>query len=130
MFKHVLRELKYICKERLFQIVLIILVIIIGLYLYNEHVNTDYARSKDTRMRMAVIKNLGGPCLPIIAQCCTSRNISEGIYARRSDIPGGFCFHSDCDVVHIGKLYAEKEYRIKVIKKNREKNPDSLQPWR
>ena len=90
---------------------------LIGLYLYNDRITTNYEYSKDTQMRMAVVKTLGGPAIPIIAQCCTSRNLAEGIYARRSDIPGGFCFHSDCDVVVTPGVISEKVYRITVIKK-------------
>jgi len=90
---------------------------LIGLYLYNDRIATNYELSKDTQMRMAVVKTLGGPAIPIIAQCCTSRNLAEGIYARRSDIPGGFCFHSDCDVVVTPGVISEKVYRVTVIKK-------------
>jgi len=66
-------------------------------------------------MRMAVVRSLGGPAIPIIAQCCTSRNLAEGIYARRSDLPGGFCFHSDCDVVVTPGVISENVYTLKVI---------------
>ena len=87
-----------------------------ALYVYNNVVTTGYQYSHDTQMRMSVIRTLGGPAIPIIAQCCTSRNLSEGIYARRSDIPGGFCFHSDCDVFAVPRSICEKSYTIKVIK--------------
>lgn len=90
--------------------------ILIGLYAYNNHVSTNQHRSRETLMRMALVETLGGPCIPVIAQCCTSRNLSEGIYARRSDMPGGFCSHSDCDVVYAGNINAEKHYTLQVRK--------------
>jgi len=104
---------KAIINEKFFKLIFIALVLFFFLYFKNEWVNTSLKRSFATQMRMVVIETLGGPCIPIIAQCCTSRNIFEGIYARRSDIPGGFCFHSDCDIVDIRKLYSEKSYIIK-----------------
>ncbi len=97
--------------------ILFIFIIFTALYLYNDHISTNYRNSKNTQMRMAVVETLGGPAIPIIAQCCTSRNLSEGMYARRSDLPGGFCFHSDCDVVVTPGLKHEKTFTLKVIKK-------------
>ena len=91
--------------------------LLVALHVYNDRITTNYRHSDDVQMRMAVLKTLGGPAIPIIAQCCTSRNLSEGIYSRRSDIPGGFCFHSDCDVVAVPKSVCEKNYTIKEIKK-------------
>ncbi len=104
-------------KEKYLVRIFILIVFFTGLYLYNDRFTTNYQHSRATQMRMAVVGTLGGPAIPIIAQCCTSRNLSEGIYSRRSDIPGGFCFHSDCDVVAVPKSVCEKKYRIKVIKK-------------
>jgi len=105
-------ELKNILKEKSVITILILLITLISLYAINEHVTTDYNRSRDTRMRISVLATIGGPCIPIIAQCCTSRNLSEGIYARRNDVPGGYCFHSDCDVVFTGTIYGEHSYTI------------------
>ncbi|MCD6224796.1 MAG: hypothetical protein J7K32_04615 [Deltaproteobacteria bacterium] len=104
--------IKLIFQESLFTIIFIFILLFIALYLYNEHVTTDYKKSQATQMRMVIVQTVGGPCMPIIAQCCTSRNLSEGIYARRSDMPGGFCFHSDCDIVNTKKLYSETTYTI------------------
>jgi hypothetical protein len=105
--------LKAILEEKIIVTIVIASVLFLCLYFYNQFVNTDYKNSNDTQMRMAVVKTLGGPCVPIIAQCCTSRNLSEGIYARRSDLPGGFCYHSDCDIVDIKKFYGEKRFTIR-----------------
>ncbi len=104
-------------KEKYFLRIILVMIVFLGIYLYNDHIATNYRRSRDTQMRMAVVGTLGGPAIPIIAQCCTSRNLAEGIYARRSDLPGGFCFHSDCDVVVTPGVLSEKVYTLKVIKK-------------
>jgi hypothetical protein len=104
-------------KEKNILRILFTIIIFIVLYFYNDRITTNYRQSRDTQMRMAVVNTLGGPAIPIIAQCCTSRNLAEGIYARRSDIPGGFCFHSDCDVVVTPGVVSEKVYKLKVIKK-------------
>ncbi len=105
-----------IVEERFFVWIFVAMAVFAGLYIYNDRVTTNYIYSKDTQMRMAVIKTLGGPAIPVIAQCCTSRNIAEGIYARRSEIPGGFCFHSDCDVVSVPDVFCEKVYSLKVLR--------------
>ena len=104
-------------KEKIILRILFVNIFLIAFYIYNDCINTNYRYSRDTQMRMAVVSTLGGPVIPIIAQCCTSRNLAEGIYARRSDIPGGFCFHSDCDVVFTPGVLSEKVYTLKVIKK-------------
>ncbi|MDY6855511.1 MAG: hypothetical protein SWO11_12525 [Thermodesulfobacteriota bacterium] len=105
-------------KEKLVLRILFTIIVLLALYFYNDRITTEYRYSRDTQMRIAVVKTLGGPAIPIIAQCCTSRNLAEGIYSRRSDMPGGFCFHSDCDVVATPGLLSEKVYSIKVIKEN------------
>ena len=102
-------------KEKYFSRIIFIITFFLALYLYNHLVSTSYRYSRDTQMRMAVVGTLGGPAIPIIAQCCTSRNLAEGIYARRSDLPGGFCFHSDCDVVATPRVISENVYTLKVI---------------
>ena len=102
-----------IFKEKMIVTILMAIVLFFFLYYYNEFIKTDYKNSKDTQMRITLVQTIGGPCIPIIAQCCTSRNLAEGIYARRSDMPGGFCYHSDCDLVDIKKLYGEKRFSIK-----------------
>lgn len=104
-------------KEKIVLRILFAMIVLLALYFYNDCITTEYRYSRDTQMRMAVVNTLGGPAIPIIAQCCTSRNLAEGIYARRSDMPGGFCFHSDCDVVATPGVVSEKVYRLKVIKK-------------
>ncbi|MGV8073569.1 MAG: hypothetical protein AB2L11_03260 [Syntrophobacteraceae bacterium] len=95
---------------------IIAIFILVGLYAYNDRISTNPLHSRETLMRMALVGALGGPCIPVIAQCCTSRNLSEGIYARRSDLPGGYCSHSDCDVVYTGAMNAEKHYTLKIKK--------------
>jgi len=104
-------------KEKFLLRIVAAICLLVALYVYNDCITTNYRYSDDTQMRMAVLRTLGGPAIPIIAQCCTSRNLYEGIYSRRSDIPGGSCFHSDCDVVAVPSSICEKDYRIKVIKK-------------
>ena len=102
-------------KEKYFSRIIFIITFFLALYLYNHLVSTSYRYSRDTQMRMAVVRSLGVPAIPIFAQCCTSRNLAEGIYARRSDLPGGFCFHSDCDVVVTPRVISENVYTLKVI---------------
>lgn len=104
-------------KEKYFSRMIFVIIVFMALNLYNDRISTNYRYSRDTQMRMAIMKSLGGPAIPIIAQCCTSRNLAEGIYARRSDIPGGFCFHSDCDVVFTPGTISEKIYTLTVIEK-------------
>jgi hypothetical protein len=104
-------------KDKYLPRTIFLIIVFLAVYLYNDYFATSYRHSRDTQMRMAVVGTLGGPAIPIIAQCGTSRNLAEGIYARRSDFPGGFCFHSDCDVVVTPGIISEKAYKIKVIKK-------------
>jgi hypothetical protein len=104
-------------KEPYFFGNIVLICILVGLYLYNDRISTNYLHSRETIMRVALVETLGGPGIPIIAQCCTSRNLTEGIYARRSDLPGGFCFHSDCDIVYAGDISNEKNYTFQVIRK-------------
>ncbi len=108
---------KLLIKENFFLSIICMMFLFLTLYFYNITVNISYNRSASTQMRMAVVSTLGGPAVPIIAQCCTSRNLTEGIYARRSDFPGGFCFHSDCDTVFTPRAISENVYKLSIIKR-------------
>jgi hypothetical protein len=102
-------------REKYCTRLLALLVLFLALYLYNHLLSTSYDNSRDVQMRLAVVRTLGGPAMPIISQCGTSRNLSEGIYARRGDMPGGFCFHADCDVTAPPGVIAENVYTLEVI---------------
>lgn len=102
-------------KEKYFIRIIAVMALFLVFYLYNHLFSTSYDNSRDMQMRMAVVRSLGGLAMPIISQCGTSRNLSEGIYARRSDIPGGFCFHADCDVTAPPGVISENVYTIEVI---------------
>ncbi len=104
-------------KEKYLSVIIFIMLVFLTLYYYNDIIWTSYRHSRDTQMRMAVVGTLGGPSFPVIAQYGTSRNLVEGIHAGRSDLPGGFCFHSSCDVVVTSGFLSEKVYKIKVLRK-------------
>jgi len=110
---------KELIKEKYLSTIFFALILFTVLYIYNDNITTSYNNSKDTQMRMAIIETLGVPALPIISQCCTSRNLVDGIYARRSELPGGYCFHADCDVAVTPNVIAEKVYKLTVIKKDK-----------
>lgn len=101
-------------REKYFLRIIAMLALFFALYLYNHYLSTSYDDSRDMQMRMALVRTLGGPAMPIISPCGTSRNLSEGIYARRGDMPGGFCFHADCDVTAPPGAIAENFYIVEV----------------
>ena len=106
----------FLKDNNLTKIILLISLFLV-LYFFNDKITTNYKWSKDTQMRMSTIKAIGGPAVPIIAQCCNSRNLHEGIYLRRSDNPGGYCFHSDCDVTITPGAVCETLFTIKIRRK-------------
>ncbi len=102
-------------KEKYFTRIIAMLALFLGLYFYNDLLSMRYDHARNMQMRLAIVRTLGGPAMPIISQCGTSRNLSEGIYARRGDMPGGFCFHADCDVTAPPGVIAETVYSLEVI---------------
>jgi hypothetical protein len=105
-------------KESYFARIIALLVLFLALYLANHLLSMNYDNSREMQMRLAVVHTLGGLAMPIISQCGTSRNLSEGIYARRGDLPGGPCFHADCNVTAPPGGIAERAYTLEVRQGN------------
>ncbi len=83
---------------------------------YNHRVTMAPHRSYDTAARIALLQTIAGPVLPVYGQCASSRNLTEGIYARRGDVPGGYCFHSDCSVAASPTVTAERRFHVRITR--------------
>jgi len=106
-------------KSKFILFIMTVIGIIVSMYLYNDRISTEYKRSMETRLRMAIIASLGQAPIPIFAQCSSSRTLVEGIYPGRTEIPGGLSIQTDSDVFGIQHVAEAKKYIITVIRKKR-----------
>jgi hypothetical protein len=92
----------------------IFLVLVLGLLL----VIYEFSFAEDEAQRsqkVAVLKLLGVASLSLSSDCISTRNPIEGIYGCLSDIPGGYCYHTSCDIICVPELPNDFSFVIKVI---------------
>ena len=70
--------------------------------------------ANEATVRAALLQSLGLSSLAISADCTASRSLVEGVCGCLSDVPGGYCYHSSCDIVGAPKAQAAHVYSIKV----------------
>lgn len=55
--------------------------------------------SRDYLVKNEILQFLRLDSLAIASECTAARCLTEGIFGCLGDIPGGYCYHSDCDLV-------------------------------
>jgi len=66
--------------------------------------------------RAALVRMLSVATIAHGSDCISTRNLLEGIYGCLGDVPGGYCYHSSCDVICAPDFPAEDVFTIEVIK--------------
>lgn len=78
----------------------------------------DFSFAEDElqrRQKESVLRLLGIASLSLSSDCISTRNPIEGIYGCLSDIPGGYCYHSSCDIVCVPELPDDFSFILKII---------------
>lgn len=65
--------------------------------------------------RRAILQSLGVDSLAILSDCNATRKPADGSCACLSDIPGGYCYHTDCDLVGIPSVAQDDSYQLRII---------------
>lgn len=65
--------------------------------------------------RRAILQALGIDSLAIQSDCDSTRTPANGACACLTDIPGGYCYHSSCDVVGLPPVLEDDQYHLSVI---------------
>lgn len=55
--------------------------------------------SRDYLVKKDLLQFLRLDSLAIASECTAARCLTEGIFGCLGDMPGGYCYHSDCDLV-------------------------------
>ncbi len=76
-----------------------------------------YARDSQAFLsRQVVIQTLALASLALSAECDASRNPTEGFCNSTFDVPGGYPYHNDCDVIICTIIPEEELFQIKIEK--------------
>lgn len=73
---------------------LAILFVILGVQTELQMTNFQVVQAKRMLSQL-----LGLPALALTYECTSTRSLIEGICGCLSDIPGGYCYHLDCDLI-------------------------------
>lgn len=79
-----------------------------------RHYNED---SKQMISKKAILQSLGISSLALSSECSATRSLIEGLCGCLSDVPGGYCPHSSCDVVTLPRVNSNQDFRVSIIKK-------------
>ncbi len=53
------------------------------------------------RAKTAIVSSLGLATMSISPECSATGDMTEGICGCLGDLPGGYCYHTACDVVSL-----------------------------
>ena len=73
---------------------------------------------KTTCARTALLESLAISSLAITSECDSARSPIEGFCSSARDIPGGYPYHSSCDIVSPSKILKQQSFTIKILKHN------------
>lgn len=82
-------------------------------------IQRQYAEdSKRMVSRKAILQALGVSFLALSSECSATRSLIEGLCGCLSDMPGGYCPHSSCDVVTLPQFNDNQSFKLSIIKKS------------
>lgn len=76
------------------------------------------APPEQIRAKAVLSQALGMSSLALSADCTATRNMTEGICACLSDMPGGYCYHTSCDTVGSPKRLEPTTYEMTILPKH------------
>lgn len=103
-------------SSRLLCVLFAMLVAIAALSVCAEQRQSNYEASVSTIT--AFLSVVSASSLACSSDCTSTRNVLEGVYGCLSDIPGGYCFHSSCDVISLPEVSDVEVFQITVAKKD------------
>jgi hypothetical protein len=68
----------------------------------------------DLRARSALLQTLGISSLAVSSECTASRSLVEGLCGCLGDVPGGYCYHTSCDIVGAPQAQEEDLYAMEI----------------
>jgi len=78
---------------------------------------TGMHNEKTKMARVALLESLSLSSLAITSECDSARNPLEGVCSSAGDIPGGYPYHSSCDVVNPPEILKQSTFSIVKRKK-------------
>ncbi len=78
--------------------------------------NSSYDRDEQSRKGQdALLQVLGMARLAISADCTATVDITEGLCGCLGDVPGGYCYHTSCDLVDLPEVLRQDLVMIRII---------------
>lgn len=95
---------------KFFVVTVLILVFVFGSAFYVN--NSLYSLEKE-KEKLAVLSVLGIGELSLSSECVS---ILEGITSCLGEVPGGYCYHSDCDILEAPDFNVDNRFEMVLIK--------------
>lgn len=72
--------------------------------------------SAASRAKTAIASSLGLATMSISPECSATGDMTEGICGCLGDLPGGYCYHTACDVVSLPAPVSDGMLQISIRK--------------
>ena len=90
-------------------------IVVAFLLLWRGAIVAMQPKPEQIRAKAALSQALGMSSLALSADCTATRNMTEGVCACLSDMPGGYCYHTSCDTVGSPKRLEPLAYEMTVL---------------
>lgn len=70
-----------------------------------------------TEAKVYLSETLGSPFMALAADCTAPGKLVSGLSECLGDIPGGYCYHTSCDIVQAPCLALEQPFKAYIVPK-------------
>jgi hypothetical protein len=68
-----------------------------------------------TQAKLYLNETLGSPFMALATDCSAPGKLVAGLAECLGDIPGGYCYHTSCDVIQAPCLTLDKPFRVAIL---------------
>lgn len=83
-----------------------------GLLALNKSQKADY---RATKAKVLLSETLGSPFMALATDCTAPGKLVEGLAECLGDIPGGYCYHTSCDVIQAPCLTLDQPFKVAIL---------------
>jgi hypothetical protein len=72
-----------------------------------------------TKAKILLSETLGSPFMALAVDCTAPGKLVEGLAECLGDIPGGYCYHTSCDVIQAPCLAVDQPFKVAILPASR-----------
>jgi hypothetical protein len=68
-----------------------------------------------TKAKILLSETLGSPFMALATDCTAPGKLVAGLAECLGDIPGGYCYHTSCDVIQAPCLTLDQPFKVAIL---------------